>query len=139
MNSCSKSKCLFIEFYAWPSRKQREALFANEQNERLTECVLDRALLKAQNAKNSGVLPAPEFYKIAEKVAALKKLKFVEEYEYQQDKETYEWIKYKVAAEIGGEQEREAFSMYEKIKLDELGAVRFNLLREKAHDPTFNI
>ena len=110
-----------------------------EHKERSTECILDRALLKALHAKERGVLPAPEYHRINEKVHALKKLKFVEEYEFHQDKETYEWIKYKIAAEIGGEEEREAFSMYEKIKVDELGEVRFRLLREKAHDPVFNL
>ena len=86
-------------------RKIREDLFARENAERYTECPLDRALLKAKNAKELGALPAPEYHRIREKVDSLKKLKFVEEYEHAQDTETYEWIKYKVAAEIGGEQE----------------------------------
>ena len=120
-------------------RQEREKLFSYENKVRECEDVLDAALLKAQAAKASGNLSAPDFYRISEKVTALKKLQFVEEYEHQQDKETYEWIKYKVAAEVGGEQEQEAFSMYEKIKLDELGEVRFRLLRERAHDSTFNI
>ena len=87
-------------------------------------------MIKAENAKFAGVLPAPEFHRIREKVESLKKLRFVEEYENHQDKEAYEWIKFKVAAEIGGEEEREAFKLYEKIKVDELGEVRIKLLRE---------
>ena len=138
-SSSSKSKCATHSSPALFCRQQRENLFARENAERYTECPLDRALLKAKNAKDLGALPAPEFHRIREKVEALKKLKFVEKYEYQQDKETYEWIKYKVAADIGGEQEREAFAMYEKIKLDELGESRYRLLRERAHDQTFNI
>ena len=102
--------------------------------ERETVCILDRALLKAQNAKDTGVLPAPEFHRIREKVDSLKKLKFVEEYEGQQDKETYEWIKYKVAAEIGGAEEREAFALYEKVKVDELGAIKYRLFKDRAED-----
>ena len=98
--------------------------------EKETPDVLDRALVKAQNARFAGVLPAPEFHRIREKVESLKKLRFVEEYEEHQDKETYEWIKYKVAAEIGGEEEREAFKLYEKVKTDELGEARIKLLRE---------
>ena len=90
--------------------------------------------MKAKNAKETGALPAPEYYRISEKVDALKKLKFVEEYEYTQDKATYEWIKYKVAAEIGGQEEREAFSLYEKVKLDELGEVKYRLMRERVYD-----
>ena len=119
-------------FIADPARLEREDLFARELAERETECVLERALLKARNAKETGQLAAPEFYRISEKVAALKKLKFVEEYEYNQDKTTYEWIKYKVAAEIGGPEEREAFSLYEKVKLDELGELKYRLFRENA-------
>ena len=83
----------------------RATLFARELAERETEDVLDRALLKAKNAKLNGVLPAPEFHRISEKVDSLKKLRFVEEYELHQDKAMYEWIKYKVAAEIGGPEE----------------------------------
>ena len=70
--------------------------------EKNTECVVDRALLKALHAKKNGDLPAAEYYKIAEKVDSLKKLKFVEGYEYHQDVEIYEWMKYKVASEVGG-------------------------------------
>ena len=84
-------------------------MFAMEQRERDADCILDKAMRKAENAKIKGSISAPEFYRIQEKVTALKKLKFVEEYEGHQDKQTYEWIKYKVAAEIGGEEEREAF------------------------------
>ena len=87
----------------------RADLFARENAERLTECVVDRALLKAQNAKALGNISAPEYHRIREKVEALKKLQFAEDYEFHNDPQMYEWIKYKVAAEIGGEQEREAF------------------------------
>ena len=57
-------------------------MFRMELEERETECVLDRALLKARNAKELGSLSAPEFHRISDKVASLKKLKFVEEYEH---------------------------------------------------------
>ena len=110
----------------------RATLFAQELAERETEDVLDRALLKAKHAKLSGVLPAPEFYRISEKVESLKKLRFVEEYEQHQDKAMYEWIKYKVAAEIGGPEEQEAFALYEKIKIDEMGELKYQLLKESA-------
>ena len=120
-------------------RKEREQLFAFENKVRECEDVLDAALLKAQAAKSTGAISAPDFYRISEKIDALKKLQFAEEYEGHQDKETYEWIKYKVAADVGGAEEIEAFAMYEKIKLDELGDVRFKLLKDRAHDSAFNI
>ena len=44
-----------------------------------------------------------------DKVQSLKKLKFTEDYEAWKDRDTYEWMKYKVAAEVGGEEERAAF------------------------------
>ena len=112
--------------------KERETLFARELAERETEDILDHALLKAEHAKLNGVLPAHEYHKIAEKVAALKKLRFVEGYEKLQDHQTYEWIKYKTAAEIGGEKEQEAFALYEKIKIDQMGEVKYRLLKESA-------
>ena len=74
-----------------------------------TEDILDRALLRAHHSKLAGVLPAADYYKIAEKVDSLKKLRFTEEYEKLQDRDTYEWMKYKVAAEVGGSEERAAF------------------------------
>ena len=40
----------------------------------------------------------------------------------------YEWIKFKTAAQIGGEAEREALVLYEKQKLDEHGYAKFNRL-----------
>jgi hypothetical protein len=51
------------------------------------------------------------------KVDSLKKLKFTEDYERLQDPATYEWIKYKVAAEVGGAEELAAFQLYEKVKI----------------------
>ena len=42
----------------------------------------------------------------------------------------YEWMKYKVAAEVGGQEEQEAFALYEKIKIDELGETNFRLVKE---------
>ena len=89
----------------WDLQKQeksRAKLFAQELKEKETIDVLDKALLKAYNAKNNGLLKATEYHRIESKVHSLKKLKFVEGYEKLQDKEMYEWIKYKTAAEIGG-------------------------------------
>ena len=62
-------------------RDQRRVLFQRELAERETEDVLDRALLRAYNSKLNGVLGAPEYFKISERVASLKKLRFTEEYE----------------------------------------------------------
>ena len=56
-------------------------VFSRELAEVETPDILDRALLKASNARFAGVLPAPEFHRIKEKVESLKKLRFVEEYE----------------------------------------------------------
>ena len=86
--------------------------------------------MKAKNAYQLDALPPHEYYRIKEKVASLKKLRFAEGYEKYQDPGTYEWMKYKVAAEIGGQEEQEAFKLYEKIKIDELGETKFRLLKE---------
>ena len=57
--------------------------------------------------------------------------KFLAEgYEKYQDPGTYEWMKYKVAAEIGGQEEHEAFKLYEKIKIDEIGETKYALLKD---------
>jgi len=84
-------------------------LFERELLERKTEDVLDRALLRAYHSKLSGAITAPEYHKVAAKIDSLKKLKFTSDYERLQDKQTYEWMKYKVAAEVGGAEEKAAF------------------------------
>jgi hypothetical protein len=43
------------------------------------------------------------------KVDSLKKLKFTDDYERLQDPASYEWMKYKVAAEVGGPEEKAAW------------------------------
>ena len=64
------------------------------------------------------MIDAPTYHLIEDKIRSLKKLKFTEDYESWKDKETYDWMKYKVAAEVGGEEERAAFQQFEKLKLE---------------------
>lgn len=68
----------------------------------LTEDILDKALVKAQANKELGAIDAPAFHTLVDKIMALKKLKFTVDYEQWQDRDTCEWMKYKVAAEVGG-------------------------------------
>ena len=56
-----------------------------------------------QANRREKVIDAPTYYSIVDKINSLKKLQFVENYESWKDKETYEWMKYKVAAEVGGD------------------------------------
>ena len=39
-------------------------------------------------------------------------------------------MKYKVAAEVGGDAEREAFALFEKLKIDQKGEVGYRLWRD---------
>lgn len=89
--------------------------------ERETEDVLDRALIKAENSKLNGTISAPEYFRIKEKIDSLKKLRFTEEYEKLQDPEVFDYMKYKVAAEVGGPEEVEAFRLYERTRINEVG------------------
>ena len=57
----------------------------------------------------------------------MKKLKFTEEYEKLQDVETYEFMKYKVAAEVGGPEEVEAFKLFERSRINEVGQEKYRL------------
>ena len=57
----------------------------------------------------------------------MKKLKFTEEYEKLQDVETYEFMKYKVAAEVGGPEEVEAFKLFERSRINEIGQEKYRL------------
>ncbi len=63
------------------SRAERYELFQQELAEREEQDVLDRALLKAYHSKVNGVLSAPDYHRIVEKVSSLKKLRFTEAYE----------------------------------------------------------
>ena len=77
--------------------------------ERETEDVLDRALLKALHSKQAGRTTAPDYWLLEGKIASLKKLRFTEDYEKLKDRDTYEYMKYKVAAEVGDVEDVEAF------------------------------
>ena len=107
---------------AWLNNSQnraiREKRYKWEILEIETHDILDRALVRAKANKELGAIDAPSYHMIVEKVSSLKKLKFTQEYESWKDKETYEWMKYKVAAEVGGDQELESFRLYEKVKID---------------------
>lgn len=105
-----------------------------ELAERETEDILDRALLKAKHSMQNGAIPAPEYYRVQQKIASLKKLRFTEEYEKLQDQETYEYMKYKVAAEVGGQEELEAFKLYERSRINEVGQERYRLFSQRAVD-----
>jgi hypothetical protein len=98
-------------------RKERAELFRQEVAERETVNILDRALLKAEHSRLNGALSAVEYHKLSAKVDSLKKLAFTEDYERLQDRETYEFMKYKVAAEVGGAEEKEAFRLYQKTHI----------------------
>ncbi len=75
-----------------------------ELKEKETPDALDKALVRALAKKKEGLIDAPTYHTIEDKIYSLKKLIFTEDYEKWQDKEVYEWMKYKVAAEVGGEE-----------------------------------
>lgn len=110
---------------------RKRNLFQDELEERRTVCPLDRALLRAKNSHNQGQITLPEYYRIKDKVHSLKKLKFVEAYEQEQDPEIVEWMKYKVAAQVGGQKEMIAFQMYEKQLYDRKSEMEQRLFRDR--------
>jgi hypothetical protein len=87
----------------------------------------------------SATITAAEFHRIVGKIDSLKKLKFTDDYERLQDPASYEWMKYKVAAEVGGPEELAAWKLYEKAKIEEKGEERYRLFSEGAKsDAVFN-
>ena len=116
------------------TRAERRVLFQRELAERETEDVLDRALLKAYHSKLNKAISAPEYFRVEQKIESLKKLRFTEEYERLQDRETYEYMKYKVAAEVGGTEELEAFRLYERTRIQEFGEEKYRLVASRAAD-----
>ena len=114
--------------------KERAILFQMEVKEMETTDMLDRALLRAHHSKLNGAITAVEYHQIADKVNSLKKLRFVEEYEKLQDRDTFEYMKYKVAAEVGGPEELEAFKLYKKAKIEEIGEEKFRLFSTRTND-----
>jgi hypothetical protein len=112
-------------------RAIREQRYKWEILEIETNDVLDRALVRAKANKELGAIDAPTYYLIEDKITSLKKLKFTQEWEAWKDKDTYEWMKYKVAAEVGGDSEREAFKLFEKLKVDQKGEAGFRLWRDQ--------
>ena len=117
-------------------RAIREQRYKWEILEIETPDILDRALIRAKANKELGAIDAPTYHLITDKIDSLKKLKFTQEYESWKDKETYEWMKYKVAAEVGGDAEREAFKLFEKTKVDQKGEAGYRLWRDQiSKDP----
>ena len=100
--------------------------------ERETEDILDRALLKAKHSKEAGRLSAPDYWRLEGKIDSLKKLRFTEDYEKLQDRELYEFMKYKVAAEVGDVEEVEAFKIYEKTMVESRGEEQYRLFAKSA-------
>lgn len=93
-----------IKCYSSWYRALRRKRFLWEVKERETPDALDKALIRAKAKKEEGLIDAPTYYIIEDKIKSLKKLIFTEDYERMQDKDMYEWMKYKVAAEVGGEE-----------------------------------
>ena len=113
------------------NRAIREQRYKWEIAEIETPDILDRALVRAKANKELGAIDAPTYHLIVDKVNSLKKLKFTQEYESWKDQDTYEWMKYKVAAEVGGDAEREAFKLFEKLKIDQKGEAGYRLWRQQ--------
>ena len=116
------------------TRDKRRALFQRELTERESEDILERALVGAKNSQLNGAITAPEYYRVEEKINSLRKLRFTEEYERLQDPELFEYMKYKVAAEVGGTAEREAYKLYERSRINDIGQERYRLFAIKASD-----
>ena len=110
----------------------RQRIYTQELAERETEDILDRALLKAKHSKEAGRLSAPDYWRLEGKIDSLKKLRFTEDYEKLQDRETYEFMKYKVAAEVGDTEEIEAFKLYEKTMVESRGEEQYRLFAKSA-------
>ena len=111
------------------NEEERKRRFLMQYTEKHTEDILDRALVKVKI--NLLETDAPQYYRIKERIDALRKLRFTEELDKSYDKDMYEWMKYKVAAEIGDTEEREAFKMFERQKINEKGHTGFRLWRER--------
>ena len=94
-----------------------------------TEDILDKALIKAKANKAMGAIDAATFHRLEDKILSLKKLKFTEDYESWKDKDMLEWMKYKVAAEVGGQDEIAAFEQFKKLKQDQKGEAGYRLWR----------
>ena len=107
----------------------RKKRFEIEVKEMEATDILEKALIRAKANKDYGVITAAQYHQIVDKVDSLRKLRFVEDYEKWKDPDTYEWMKFKVAAEVGGDEEREAFHLYEKMQIDEKGELNYRLWR----------
>ena len=66
-------------------RAVREARYKWEILEVETTDILDKALIKAKANKRIGAIDAPTYYMIEDKIFALKKLKFTQEYDEWKD------------------------------------------------------
>ena len=74
----------------------------------------------------AGLIDFVEYIKIQDRIETMQKLEFAEDW-HLHDPDTYEWLKYKVAADIGGTPEREAFALYERLQINKRGEVNYRL------------
>ena len=85
-------------------RALREKRYSYEVLEIDTNDILDRALIKAKANRDLGAIDAPTYHALVDKIHSLKKLKFTLDYDSWKDQDMCEWMKYKVAAEVGGDE-----------------------------------
>ena len=117
----------------------RMATFALEKRELLCTDVLKKAMIRAEANAYSGKITMAEYFTIKDKVDSLKKLQFSEEWKLHEP-EVFEWMKHKIAADVGGTEEREAFHLYELGLINDKGEVAFRLWRKTIYaDPQSNI
>ena len=66
----------------------------------LATCPLERIKIRAEANLNSGEIDAVEFHKIMDRVISLEKLQYAADFKLH-DPDTYQWLKFKIAADIG--------------------------------------
>ena len=104
-------------------------VFELEQKEMMATDPLERITISAQANLNSGEIDEVEFHKILDRVQTLTKLQFAADMRLH-DNDTFEWLKYKVASDIGGTPEWEAFALYERMQVNKRGELAYRLWRE---------
>ena len=83
-------------------RAERKSGFEMEHTIASQTDILDKALYQALYNYQRGVTDASTYFKTKDRVKSLKKLRFTENYCKFHDEITFQWMKHKVAAEIGG-------------------------------------
>ena len=100
--------------------------FDLEHREELEEDILDKLMVRTYAQKEFAEIDQSTYMQRMNRLDQLKKLEFTREWEALEDPTVYEWMKLKLASDIGDAREAETFAQYEEYMQERKGEDAFS-------------